>query len=178
MSAVLPGQLTVDEFILRPERDDGFREELIEGEIVVSPNTKKRHTDVARRIGRKLARLEDFGFIVFGEVACQVSSISLPNTDVAVFRKERWEAVDPDDFSHEAPALAVEIVSPGNRLRKLMTKVDLYLEHGSEQVWLVYPTSKKVIVYLPGNEQKEVRAGELLEFYGVSFDVATLSENS
>ncbi len=123
-----------------------------------------------------MSTLENHGFVVLGEVACRLSQTSLPNTDAAVFRKERWDAVDPDDFTEEAPALAVEVVSPGNRNPKLMTKVDLYLSHGSEQVWLVNPMTRTVIVFYQSGEQKEIQAGELITFYDVQFDVSSLFE--
>ncbi len=169
-----PSLISIDDFLSRPEREDGFQEELIEGEIVLSPNAKKRHNDVVSRIERKLLPLEDQGFVVRGEVACRLSPKSLPNTDAAVFRKERWDIVDPDDFICEAPALAIEVVSPGNRNRKLLTKVDLYLEHGAEQVWLIYPKTQTVNVLSNDGGSREARTGETIDFHGFRIAVADL----
>jgi len=174
-TARIPGQLFVDEFLAQlVERGDGFHEELIEGEIVLSPNAKKRHNDAVRRIERALLPLEEKGFIVLGEVACRLTDKSLPNTDAAVFLQERWDAVDPDDFTRESPALAIEVVSPGNRNPKLLTKVDLYLTHGAEQVWLVYPKKKTVHVLTPDGEDRESRVGETIEFHGIRILVADI----
>jgi Uma2 family endonuclease len=173
-TAIVPGQISIDDFLSRPEREDGFHEELIEGEIVLSPNAKKRHNDIVSRIERKLLPLEDHGFIVRGEVACRLSLKSLPNTDAAVFRKDRWDAVDPDDFIQEAPALAVEVVSPGNRNPKLLTKVDLYLGHGAEQVWLIYPKTQTVKVLYQNGDNREAREGEIVEFCGLQIVVSDL----
>ncbi len=165
-TAVLPSRLSVDEFLRRPERQDGCYEELIEGEVYVSPNVKLRHNDIVRRIERKLQPLEEQGYEVFGEVACRVTEESLPNTDVCVIRRDRWEAVNLDDFLRESPALVVEVASPGNR--KLRRKALLYLEHGAEQVWIVYPKTRRVLVMRPEDEDYEARIEESVEFHGIT----------
>ena len=95
-----------------------------------------------------------------------VTEDSLPNTDVCVIHRDRWEAANLDDFLREAPALAVEVASPGNR--KLRRKALLYLEHGAEQVWIVYPKTRRVLVMTPENEDYEARIDESVEFHGVT----------
>src|SRR3954462_4667047 len=104
--------MSVEEFLERSERWDGNHEELIEGEIYLSPNAKPRHNEVVDRIQQRLQPLKNQGFVVFGEVACRVTDSSLPNTDVAVVSRDRWEATGLDDFLRESPALVVEVASP------------------------------------------------------------------
>lgn len=54
---------------------------------------------------------------------------------------ENWDVEKP----HPAcPDLAVEIVSPGNDALLIQEKVRIYLEKGTQQVWLVYPKIKEV----------------------------------
>src|SRR5689334_11856285 len=120
-TAVQPHPMTVEEFLERPEPWDGTHEELIEGEIFISPNNKPRHAIVVDRIQRRLQLLEQQGFVVLGEVACRVTNTSLPNTDVAVIRQDRWETTGLDNFLKESPALVVELASP-NQTRKLLKK--------------------------------------------------------
>ena len=45
------------------------------------------------------------------------------------------------------PDVAVEVVSPGNRLAKIMKKVAEYLEVGVALVWVVYPKRRQVVIY-------------------------------
>ena len=163
--------LSVDEFLERPEREDGYFEELIDGEVIVSPCVKKPHNDVVRRIERLLLPLEQQGFVVHGEVACRLSNYTLPNTDACAIRKERWDAVADDDFIREAPALAVEVASPSNR--KLRQKAAQYLEHGAEQVWVIYPKSRTVLVMTP-EQDREAREGEYLEFGELRINVTDI----
>ena len=170
-TAILPARLTVDEFLERPQRWDGNHEELIEGEVYVSPNNKKGHNDLVERIREYLRPLRDRGFTVQGEVACRLTSDSLPNTDVAVILSDRWNAVDSNDYLREAPALAVEVASPGNR--QLQRKASLYLEHGAGQVWIVYPKTRRVRVLTP-EDDFDVRDGETIEFQAIYINLADL----
>jgi Uma2 family endonuclease len=171
-TAVQPSPMSVEEFLERPERWDGNHEELIEGEIYVSPNAKPRHNEVVRRIERRLLPLEEQSFIVLGEVACRVTDSSLPNTDVAVVSRDRWEATGWDSFLKESPALVVEVASP-NQSRKLLKKAALYLEHGAEQIWVAYP-HKRVVLVMTGDDSHEAREGETVEFHGIIIPVSEI----
>ena len=161
-TAAFPAHITVDDFLARPARLDGNYEELIEGVVYVSPNVKKRHVQAVDRLMERLWPLRKQGFYVFGEVAFRLTDYSLPNTDVT----------DDDDFMRESPDLAIEVASPSNR--KMREKAGLYIEHGAEQVWIVYPKSKRVLVLRSNDEDDQRRAGESLEFHGVQIALTDL----
>ena len=171
-TAAFPAHITVDDFLARPARLDGNYEELIEGIVYVSPNVEKRHVQAVDRLMERLWPLRKQGFYVFGEVAFRLTDYSLPNTDVTVVRRDRWDAVDDDDFMRESPDLAIEVASPSNR--KMLEKAGLYIEHGAEQVWIVYPKSKRVLVLRSNDEDDQRRAGESLEFHGVQIALTDL----
>jgi len=42
-----------------------------------------------------------------------------------------------------APEVCVEVVSPSNSRKELREKIDAYLAAGAEEVWIVYPQSKR-----------------------------------
>lgn len=44
------------------------------------------------------------------------------------------------------PDLAVEIVSPSNTMPQIRRKAALYLQHGTQLVWIVIPDNKRVEV--------------------------------
>jgi Uma2 family endonuclease len=175
-TALVAPRMTVEEFLQRPEREDGMREELIDGEIIVSPNAKKLHTEVSSNVYDLLLPLKQQGFAVLGETACRLTEHALPNTDASVVQRERWKAVPPDDFLRESPALAIEVYSPKNTKPKLLRKVELYLEHGAEQCWVIYPKQRKVVIYFPDGTSEEKRLGDSLSFYDCAFAVADLFE--
>jgi Uma2 family endonuclease len=53
----------------------------------------------------------------------------------------------PEKLFNAAPDLAVEVVSPSNSPRDLLTKIEHYLEFGTQLVWAVYPDEQIVDVY-------------------------------
>ena len=42
-----------------------------------------------------------------------------------------------------APEVCIEIVSPSNSVKELNEKKDAYLALGAEEVWVIYPKSKR-----------------------------------
>ena len=50
------------------------------------------------------------------------------------------------------PELAVEVLSPGNRASHIERKLKLYFAEGSEEVWVVDPSSRSVVVYSHGRD--------------------------
>lgn len=42
-----------------------------------------------------------------------------------------------------APEICVEVTSPSNSRKEMREKIDAYLAAGAEEVWLVYPSSKR-----------------------------------
>ena len=46
-----------------------------------------------------------------------------------------------------APEICIEVVSPSNSVKELSEKRDAYLAAGAEEVWIVYPQSKRCEFY-------------------------------
>ncbi len=162
--------------MLRPDREDGQKEELIEGELIVSPAAKVWHAAIVDRLRERLAKLKDAGFVLPSDFSCVLGSISMPAPDLAAVSIERWnQAEDNDGWLEGSPELAVEVASPSNR--KLQRKAVLYLEHGAEQVWLIYRQTQTVTV-MTTEGTTEARMGETLEFRGVQVPVASFMKRS
>jgi Uma2 family endonuclease len=71
--------------------------------------------------------------------------------DIAFVSYERWAKDRPmpatDDAWDVVPNLAIEVVSPTNRVAELEQKIAEYFRAGVELVWVVHPTRSKVHVY-------------------------------
>lgn len=68
--------------------------------------------------------------------------------DVAFIRSENF--LPMDDLSKPYPGvpdLAVEVVSPDDKPDYVMRKIRAYLEKGTAQVWIIYPTAREVHQY-------------------------------
>ena len=64
----------------------------------------------------------------------------------AVVRSHRLAEL-PDSFVPMAPDLAVEVLSPSDRMADALAKVAMYLQAGTLLVWLVNPATRTVVVF-------------------------------
>jgi Uma2 family endonuclease len=142
-------RLTIEEFERLP--DDGWRLELVRGEVVREPPTGFEHGDIAFGIGLLLRTFVDenaLGKVVGTETGFVLSdeppTVRAP--DVAFVREDRL-GFDPRRFAPLAPDLAVEILSPSNTMSEIHEKVLDYVAAGTSLVWVVDPRSHTVTVY-------------------------------
>ncbi|MBC8170832.1 MAG: Uma2 family endonuclease, partial [Anaerolineae bacterium] len=137
---------------LPENRDKWF--ELINGVIYEALMPSSMHSYIGLLIAAALLEFvirHELGF-VFGD-GC---NYKLPNADEVIPDVSfiaRGRGVPSFKAKLElAPDLAVEVVSPGNRERAMLDKVESYLASGTKLVWLVYPTIKVVDVYRLNND--------------------------
>ncbi len=142
---------TFEQFAQYP--DDGMKHELLKGEHIVVPPPKSRHTrvqqklqDVLRPYVLEQQRLGE----VHIEAGFKLSSDSWLQPDVSFVRSSQIHSSDPDGYYEGAPALAIEVASDSNSAPQLDLKIDQYFSHGSDEVWVVYPQTRKVLVHLRG----------------------------
>ena len=67
-----------------------------------------------------------------------------------------------DAGTNLAPDLAVEIVSPSDRLNDVEEKVDLYLNNGTRLVWVISPRSRRATVYRLGQQPRVLKGTDAL----------------
>jgi Uma2 family endonuclease len=150
--ATTTGQITWQAFEQLPD-GDGWHREVVEGELIVLPPPKSKHSEIARRANRTLSVCEDKGLArVYMEAGYKLADD--PATwivpDVSVLRIERAQATHGDDYFVGSPELAIEVVSPSETARDLNRKIDALLAGGSLAVWVIYPDEKEVRVFIPG----------------------------
>jgi Uma2 family endonuclease len=46
-----------------------------------------------------------------------------------------------------APELCIEVVSPSNSVKEIQEKIAAYIATGAQEVWIVYPQSKRCEFY-------------------------------
>jgi len=145
-------------------QDDGMRHELLKGEHIVLPPPKLPHTLIQEILRdhlkpyvteRKLGR-------VHMEAGFRLNRDTWLQPDVSFVRTEQIQRSDPDGYYQGSPALAVEVVSDSNTAEELDLKTEEYFAHGAEEVWLVYPKTRKVCVHHPDGKSETIAAGELV----------------
>ena len=144
--------------------DDGLKHELLKGEHIVVPPPKFRHTRLQQKIQdalRPYVRERGLGE-VYIEAGFKLSANSWLQPDLSVVRTKQLDASRNADYLEGAPAIAIEVASESNTAVQLDMKMELYFAHGSEEVWVVYPTTRRIRVHRPDGTSRSVEAnGEL-----------------
>ncbi len=84
--------------------------------------------------------------------------------DVAFVRADRLPPEDVrEGFMPVAPDLAVEVVSPSNRMVEILEKIALYEQAGVPLIWLVQPRARAITVYASGRAPYTLRDGDILD---------------
>jgi Uma2 family endonuclease len=143
----------------------GFRDELIEGEIILSPDPKALHQEIAHRISRLLEyAIDGSQFVARRRTNMQMpQDHSMPSPDVFVIDTARWKAaIAQNGYPQQSPQLVVEVISRSNTNKHVNRKVSLYLKNGAQAVWIVHPIKKTVQVFCPGGISEIFGLGDSL----------------
>jgi len=163
---VVRQHVTVDELLHMP--DDGFRYELVRGELRRMTPAGSQHGRIAVRITWRLARhVEEnqLGTVYAAETGFRLSSN--PDTvrapDVAFVSRDRIEAIgEIEGFWPEAPALAVEVISPGDSYADVEEKVFDWLDAGTKMVVVINPRQRSATVYKSPTDIAALAESEVL----------------
>jgi Uma2 family endonuclease len=142
---------TADELLVMP--DDGFRYELVKGELRRMPPAGSEHGAVIMNIGTPLdqfVKAHGLGVVFGAETGFKITSD--PDTvrapDLAFIRRERIPTEGlPRGFWPGAPDLAVEVISPGDTYTEVEEKVSDWLDADTRMVLVLNPRSRTVTVY-------------------------------
>ena len=143
--------VTAEELLDMP--NDGFRYELIKGELKKMPPAGHVHGEYAMLIGGSLmmhVKANRLGKVYAAETGFKLESdpdhIRAP--DAAFVRRERAEAArETPGFFPGAPDVAVEVISPSDRYTEVEEKVADWLDAGTLAVIVVDPRRRTVKVH-------------------------------
>ncbi|MEM8641486.1 MAG: Uma2 family endonuclease [Cyanobacteria bacterium P01_G01_bin.54] len=142
------------------------------GTLIVNPPTGsesgKRNLSISTQLGNWFEAHEDLG-----EAFDSSTGFTLPNganrsPDAAWVRKDRWEALTPEQrkgFAPLCPDFVVELRSETDTLNNRRAKMQEYQDNGAQLGWLIDPKNKQVEIYRPGQAvevlaQPSVLSGE------------------
>jgi Uma2 family endonuclease len=140
--------MTAEELLNMP--DDGFRYELVRGELMKRPLAGQTHGRYASNISlslgghanaNRLGRcyIADTGFIL------ETDPDHVRTPDFAFISNERLREIgESDGFAQGAPDVAVEVISPNDRYTEVEEKVEDWLKAGCRAVIVVNPRRQTV----------------------------------
>ncbi len=143
-------RMTAEEYFQTP--DDGYKYELLDGVMMMSPSPTPQHQAVAMEIASQISiflRTHPVGHVL-AETDIQLG----PNEagrdivyrpEIVFLRTERLASVRTRIVG--APDLAVEIISPESRRYDSETKKGDYEKYGVEEFWLIDPEKDAMTFY-------------------------------
>ena len=173
----LPSTMTLEEF-LASDLDDY---EYVKGELVPMPATTLEHGRIGANVCsylRLYLRENQLDAMVFVDSGFTVEERVL-KPDVAFLSA----AEIPDNLRKASPVppeLAVEVVSPSDKLYSVIEKAFAYLNAGTRLVWVIEPVAKTVTVYRSESDFQTFKSSDTLTgedvIDGFSCQVAELFE--
>lgn len=143
---------------------DGYRVELIDGEIVLMSPSGYESDEVASEFSAQLrnwVRPRQLGRVTGAGAGFNLPNSDTRTPDVSFVRAERLR-LSPRSFAELAPDLIVEVKSPTDTLIGLRAKIDEFLEQGTQVGILIHPEQRWVEIRQPGKNPVMLRDGDLL----------------
>jgi Uma2 family endonuclease len=142
--------MTAEELIALPK--DGFRYELIKGELRKKMPAGGEHGFLAMRVGWRLAQhveTHDLGRVYAAETGfkLEVNPDTVLAPDGAFISKRKLLDSEAKGFLEVAPDLVVEVISPNDVYTEVEEKVAAWLEYGVIIVVVVNPRQRTVKVH-------------------------------
>lgn len=131
-------------------------ERFADGTLLVSPlagwRPSGRDAEIVRQVANWVRR-GDRGLVLGGTGGVHLPDHSLFGPDATYVSRERFERMDKSrTFAETVPDAAFEVLSPSDRVRSTLKKIDAYLRNGVRLVVLIDPMRLKVYVGREGDE--------------------------
>jgi Uma2 family endonuclease len=169
MASVATRLMTADEFydwVHRPENRDR-RFELEQGEVVEMSPPGERHCAVSGNTAWVLGayvRQQKRGYVCTNDMGLLLERDpdTVRGAGVALYLVTRKFAELETKYPERLPDLAVEVLSPNDRMTRMVKRINEFLARGVSMVWLLDPESRTIAVWRPSQPQIVLEAHEEL----------------
>ena len=143
------GQWTYDDYAHLP--NDGWKYEVMRGELYMSPAPSPRHQVISSNLNfefQRFVRERDLGKVLVSPI-----DVILPRglgtpvqPDILFIRRDNLQIIGETTIDG-IPDLAVEILSPSNWVDDRRTKFDVYADAGIAEYWIIDPKKESVEIF-------------------------------
>jgi len=141
------GAWTYDDYARLP--DDGWRYEVIRGDLHMSPAASARHQGVVVALVQVLhgfVHEHDLGRILLAPIDVMLPDLASPvQPEVLVVLKANRHIIRPR--VEGVPDLVIEVLSPATARHDRTTKYRLYAEAGVSEYWIIDPDAGAADIY-------------------------------
>ena len=170
------GHMTVEQFEQFP-MEDGWNYELHEGRLISMPGPGREHGRIQTRLTILLSQYltaHQLGSVVgtscynlplvgnHEELLCPDLSYVLPAREAGVVMRGSYPVLASD--------LVIEISSPRDTRPQVARKAAIYLQAGVQLIWVVWPESQSIDVWLPATPARPtatLKSADALDGLGV-----------
>ena len=157
--------MTPADLLTLPPPTDGKGYELSKGALVVRPMTGRIHEETkitASLLVGNFAHSRDLGRVyVETGFALSEDTARIPDVAFVSHAKRRLRPIDETPTSL-IPDLAIEVISPSEKLQSTEDKVEDYLANGVPEVWQLFPRTQRLRVRTR-NAIRDLSAEEFIE---------------
>jgi len=140
-------QITAEQYLHMSFEYDA---EFVRGEIVERAMPDRLHSTIQFRILMAIGRLiQSFALFPYPELRLRLEPRIFRIPDVSVFAGQ----APKENVPSTPPLLAIEILSPDDRIHELMEKLEEYRVWGVPNIWVVDPHSKRLYQYTASSLQ-------------------------
>ncbi|WP_414622597.1 Uma2 family endonuclease [Calothrix sp. CCY 0018] len=150
---------SLEDFTINPPE----KTEWVDGQLIEKADMTLRHGKIQLRLGRYWQDYKDSsgqGGEVYTDVPCRTNQQGR-SPDVAYLTPELVAQFGDVATLPQSFPLSAEIVSPTDLAENVLLKAQEYLESGGEEVWLVYPESRWVMVIIE-NQGLMFKSGQIV----------------
>ena len=137
---------TYEEYLKLPD-EPGYRFEVLEGELVKEPSPNVIHQLVSGRLQRILydffKEIDPEGNIFYAPLDVALDEINVVQPDLFYLSGEQ-KGIISETHIKGAPHLIVEILSPNNKGRDRIRKLQIYQKAGVRHYWIIDPDEQSL----------------------------------
>jgi Uma2 family endonuclease len=150
--------LTLHEFLQSPNIEESPAWEFFNQVTTQKPMPTLYHSRLQKRLVAAIDNSKST-YEAFPELRCNLSQNSIV-PDITVIERARIPAAN--QAISGAPNWMIEILSPDQRMTKVVTKIQACLEQGMQLGWLIDVEEQAVLVFFPDQPLSIVRNQEIL----------------